>query len=47
METNSKPKEHTAKLKEQFKEISQHLRRDVEKVDDLAGKSIIRSFSQK
>jgi hypothetical protein len=44
METNktssSNPKDHTAKLKEQFKGISLHLREDVEKVDDPQAKAL-------
>jgi hypothetical protein len=39
--TNScNPKDHTAKLKEEFKGISQHLREEVEKVDDLQAKAL-------
>lgn len=42
METNDNndPKVHTAKLKEQFKGISQHLREDIEKVDDPQAKAL-------
>jgi hypothetical protein len=34
------PTDHTARLKEEFKSISQHLREDVKKVDDLQAKAL-------
>ncbi len=37
---NSNPLEHTANLKEEFNELSDHLREDVDKVDDPQAKAL-------
>ena len=36
----SNPLEHTATIKEEFRKLSQHLREDVEKVNDPEAKSL-------
>jgi DNA-binding ferritin-like protein len=38
--TSSNPKEHIANLKEEFAKLSDHLRQDVEKVNDPKAKSL-------
>jgi molecular chaperone GrpE (heat shock protein) len=37
---SSNPLEHTANIKEEFKKLSEHLREDVEKVDDPQAKAL-------
>jgi hypothetical protein len=34
------PMEHTANVKKEFRELIDHLRRDVEKIDDPSGKAL-------
>lgn len=38
--TSADPKEHTQKIKEEFKKLSDHLREDVDKVDDPKAKAL-------
>ena len=37
---SSNPLEHTANIKEEFRKLSDHLREDVEKVDDPQAKAL-------
>jgi len=37
---SSNPLEHTANIKEEFRKLSEHLREDVEKVDDPEAKAL-------
>ncbi len=37
---NSNPLEHTANIKEEFKKLSEHLREDVDKVNDPQAKAL-------
>lgn len=37
---SSNPREHTANIKEEFKKLSEHLREDVEKVNDPQAKAL-------
>jgi hypothetical protein len=38
--TSSDPREHTANIKNEFKKLSEHLREDVEKVNDPQAKAL-------
>ena len=44
--TSSNPKEHTARIKKQFEELMDHLRRDVEKVDEPQAKALFETSAE-
>jgi hypothetical protein len=40
------PKEHTANIKKQFEELMDHLRRDVQKVEDPQAKALFETSAE-
>lgn len=44
--TSRDPREHTAQLGRALKEVSEHLRRDVEKVDDPKAKALFETSAE-
>ena len=38
--STSNPMEHTANVKKEFRQLIDHLRRDVERIDDPSGKAL-------
>ena len=48
METKNtgNPREHTANIKKEFKMLIDHLRKDVEKVDDIGAKALFETSAE-
>lgn len=44
--STSNPREHTANIKKEFRSLIDHLRRDVEKVDDPSAKALFETSAE-